>query len=211
MKLKHIDNGKNFDFGNTSKEYAKYRDIYPKELYEKLYSLGIGHKNTTWLDMGLVGNMGITDNMMLRSYKKGKSFFLQKKEPKNLANKIIKDLKVVTPDANTPVRRLSGGNVQKVLVGREIAASPTVLMAAYPVRGLDINSSYTIYNLLTEQKEKGVAVIFVGEDLDVLIDLCDRILVLSGGRVTGIVDGRTAKKEELGLLMTKTKQGKENE
>ena len=137
--------------------------------------------------------------------------FLQKKEPKKLANKIIEDLKVVTPDANTPVRRLSGGNVQKVLVGREIAASPTVLMAAYPVRGLDINSSYTIYNLLTEQKEKGVAVIFVGEDLDVLIDLCDRILVLSGGRVTGIVDGRTAKKEELGLLMTKAKSGKENE
>ena len=163
------------------------------------------------LGMGLVGNMGITDNMMLRSYKKGHSFFLQKKEPKNLANKIIKELNVVTPDANTPVRRLSGGNVQKVLVGREIAASPTVLMAAYPVRGLDINSSYTIYNLLTEQKEKGVAVIFVGEDLDVLIDLCDRILVLSGGRVTGIVDGRTTKKDELGLLMTKAKQGKENE
>ena len=157
------------------------------------------------LGMGLVGNMGIADNMMLRSYKKGKTMFLERKEPKKLANKIINDLNVVTPDANTPVRRLSGGNVQKVLVGREIAASPTVLMAAYPVRGLDINSSYTIYNLLTEQKEKGVAVIFVGEDLDVLIDLCDRILVLSGGRVTGIVDGRTAKKEEIGLLMTKAK------
>ncbi len=157
------------------------------------------------LGMGLVGNMGITDNMMLRSYKKGKSAFLERKEPKKLAEKIIKDLNVVTPDTTTPVRRLSGGNVQKVLVGREIAASPTVLMAAYPVRGLDINSSYTIYNLLTEQKEKGVAVVFVGEDLDVLIDLCDRILVLSGGRVTGIVDGRTAKKEEIGLLMTKSK------
>ncbi len=156
------------------------------------------------LGMGLVGNMGIADNMMLRSYKKGKTMFLERKEPKKLANKIIDDLKVVTPDANTPVRRLSGGNVQKVLVGREIAASPTVLMAAYPVRGLDINSSYTIYNLLTEQKEQGVAVIFVGEDLDVLIDLCDRILVISGGRVTGIVDGRTAKKEEIGLLMTKS-------
>ncbi|MBR4286622.1 MAG: ABC transporter ATP-binding protein [Clostridia bacterium] len=160
------------------------------------------------LGMGLVGNMGIADNMMLRSYKRGKSMFLERKEPKKLANKIIDDLKVVTPDANTPVRRLSGGNVQKVLVGREIAASPTVLMAAYPVRGLDINSSYTIYNLLTEQKEKGVAVIFVGEDLDVLLDLCDRILVLSDGRVTGIVDGRTAKKEEIGLLMTKSKEGK---
>ncbi len=157
------------------------------------------------LGMGLVGNMGITDNMMLRSYKKGKSAFLERKEPKKLAEKIIKELNVVTPDTTTPVRRLSGGNVQKVLVGREIAASPTVLMAAYPVRGLDINSSYTIYNLLTEQKEKGVAVVFVGEDLDVLIDLCDRILVLSGGRVTGIVDGRTAKKDEIGLLMTKSK------
>ncbi|HAQ63573.1 MAG TPA: ABC transporter ATP-binding protein, partial [Ruminococcaceae bacterium] len=155
------------------------------------------------LGMGLVGNMDIIDNMMLRSYRKGKSVFLERKSPKNLADKIINDLEVVTPSATTPVRRLSGGNVQKVLVGREIASSPTVLMAAYPVRGLDINSSYTIYNLLNEQKEKGVAVIFVGEDLDVLIDLCDRILVICGGRVTGIVNGREAKKEEIGLLMTK--------
>ncbi len=158
------------------------------------------------LGMGLVGNMGIADNMMLRSYRKGKTMFLERKEPKKLANKIVEELNVVTPDTNTPVRRLSGGNVQKVLVGREIAASPTVLMAAYPVRGLDINSSYTIYNLLTQQKEKGVAVIFVGEDLDVLIDLCDRILVMSAGRVTGLLDGRTAKKEEIGLLMTKAKE-----
>lgn len=159
------------------------------------------------LGMGLVGNMDITDNMMLRSYRKGHSMFLKRKEPKDLAEKIIKDLQVVTPDTKTPVRRLSGGNVQKVLVGREIASSPTVLMAAYPVRGLDINSSYTIYNLLNGQKEKGVAVIFVGEDLDVLIELCDRILVISGGKVTGILDGRTAKKDEIGLLMTKKTNG----
>lgn len=157
------------------------------------------------LGMGLVGNMDITDNMMLRSYRKGHSLFLKRKEPHDLAEKIVRDLQVVTPNTKTPVRRLSGGNVQKVLVGREIAASPTVLMAAYPVRGLDINSSYTIYKLLNEQKEKGVAVIFVGEDLDVLIDLCDRIMVISSGRVTGIVEGTTATKEELGLLMTKTK------
>jgi simple sugar transport system ATP-binding protein len=165
------------------------------------------------LGMGLVGNMDIIDNMMLRSYRKGKSVFVERKQPKALAEKIIEDLQVVTPDAKTPVRRLSGGNVQKVLVGREIAASPTVLMAAYPVRGLDINSSYMIYNLLNEQKENGVAVIFVGEDLDVLIELCDRILVVCGGRVTGIVNGREAKKEELGLLMTKgnAKGGKSDE
>ena len=155
------------------------------------------------LGMGLVGNMDIVDNMMLRSYKKGKSLFVDRKQPKNLAKKIIDDLGVVTPGTSTPVRRLSGGNVQKILVGREIAASPTVLMAAYPVRGLDINSSYLIYNLLNQQKESGVAVIFVGEDLDVLLELCDRIMVISSGRISGIVDARTATKEELGLLMTK--------
>ena len=156
------------------------------------------------LGMGLVGNMDIVDNMMLRSYRKGNSVFLDRSKPGKLADEIIEELEVVTPSAHTPVRRLSGGNVQKVLVGREIASAPKVLMAAYPVRGLDINSSYTIYNLLNKQKGNGAAVIFVGEDLDVLIELCDRILVIGSGKVTGIVDGRTANKSEIGLLMVKT-------
>ena len=156
------------------------------------------------LGMGLVGNMDIVDNMMLRSYRKGHSVFLDRKNPQELAEKIIESLEVSTPDVHTPVRRLSGGNVQKVLVGREIAAAPTVLMAAYPVRGLDINASYTIYHLLTAQKQKGVAVVFVGEDLDVLLALCDRIMVICGGRITGILDARTVTKEEVGYLMTKT-------
>ena len=156
------------------------------------------------LGMGLVCNMDIIDNMMLRSYKKGNSAFLDRKDPKKLAEKIIESLEVVTPGATTPVRRLSGGNVQKVLVGREIAANPKVLMAAYPVRGLDINSSYMIYNLLTKQKENGVAVVFVGEDLDVLVELCDRIMVINSGKITGMLDGRNTTKEEIGLLMTKT-------
>lgn len=154
------------------------------------------------LGMGLVGNMGITDNMMLRSYRRGDSVFVDRKAPESLANEIVQNLQVVTPDNHTAVRKLSGGNVQKVLVGREIAAGPKVLMAAYPVRGLDINSSYLIYNLLTEQKKNGVAVIFVGEDLDVLLSLCDRIMVVSGGKVTGTVDARGAEKDEIGLLMT---------
>ena len=161
------------------------------------------------LGMGLVGNMDIVDNMMLRSYKGGKTAFLSRKEPKMLADDIIEKLEVSTPSASTPVRRLSGGNVQKVLVGREIALGPKVLMVAYPVRGLDINSSYTIYGLLSEQKEKGTAVIFVGEDLDVLIELCDRIMVINSGCITGIVDGKTATKEEIGLLMTKSVEREE--
>ncbi|MBR2902538.1 MAG: ABC transporter ATP-binding protein [Clostridia bacterium] len=155
------------------------------------------------LGMGLVGSMGMSDNMMLRSYRQGKSAFTDRRSPKALAEDIKERLEVVTPGISTPVRKLSGGNVQKVLVGREIAAAPTVLMTAYAVRGLDINTSYTIYHLLNEQKEKGVAVVFVGEDLDVLLGLADRILVLCDGQVTGIVDARNTTKEAIGLMMTK--------
>ena len=162
------------------------------------------------LGMGLVGNMDIIDNMMLRTYSSGRPVFLDRQPSKILADDIIKSLEVVTPGPTTPVRRLSGGNVQKVLVGREIASAPSVLMAAYPVRGLDINSSYMIYKLLNEQKKNGVAVMFVGEDLDVLIELCDRIMVICAGTVTGILDGRTAEKKEIGLLMTKLKEADKN-
>ena len=158
------------------------------------------------LGMGLVGSMGMTGNMLLRSYRKGHGVFTDRKTPKKLAENVMEQLEVVTPNVAFPVRRLSGGNVQKVLVGREIAQEPSVLMTAYAVRGLDINTSYTIYNLLTEQKMKGVAVVYVGEDLDVLLELCDRILVLCGGQVSGIVDARTTTKEEVGLLMTRFKK-----
>lgn len=154
------------------------------------------------LGMGLVGGMGMTGNMMLRSWNRGKGIFVDRKAPEKLAAEVLSNLEVVTPGVEYPVRKLSGGNVQKVLVGREIASAPSVLMSAYAVRGLDINTSYTIYNLMCEQKAKGVAVIFVGEDLDVLMELCDRILVLCAGKVSGIVDARTTTKEDLGLLMT---------
>ena len=115
---------------------------------------------------------------------------------------VIEDLSVVTPSTETPVRRLSGGNVQKVLLGREIKAGPNVIITAYPVRGLDINSSYTIYNILNKQKLDGVGVLFVGEDLDVMMALCDKILVLCHGKVMGVVHAHKTTKEELGLMMT---------
>ncbi|MEG0740612.1 MAG: ABC transporter ATP-binding protein [Clostridia bacterium] len=161
------------------------------------------------LGMGLVASMGTTGNMMLRTYRRGRSFFSDRRTPRALAEQIIQELEVVTPGVEAPVGRMSGGNVQKVLVGREIASAPRVLMVAYPVRGLDINSSHTIYRLLNEQKKRGTVVLCVGEDLDVLLSLCDRILVLSAGYVSGIVDARTATKEEVGLLMTQANQHKE--
>lgn len=154
------------------------------------------------LGMGLVGSMNIPDNMMLRSYKEGHLGLTDRKKPYDLAKKVVEELEVATPNLDTPVRKLSGGNVQKVLVGRELASEPSLLMAAYAVRGLDINTSYAIYRLLNERKLRGGAVIYVGEDLDVLLELCDRILVLCGGKVSGIVDGRTAKKDQVGLMMT---------
>ena len=162
------------------------------------------------LGMGLVGSMDLTDNMMLRSFREGKSVFADRRHPRELAGRVVKELSVNTPGLSIPVRRLSGGNVQKVLVGREIAAEPKVLMTAYATRGLDINSSYTIYDLINQQKEKGVAVLYVGEDLDVLLELCDRILVLCAGRVNGIVDGRTVTKEQVGMLMTSLQEGAES-
>ena len=170
----------------------------------KIRQLGVGMAFVPEdrLGMGLVGSMGMTNNMMLRSWKNGKSIFFNKKDPEALANRIWNDLEVVTPSTDFPVRRMSGGNIQKVLVGREIASEPNVLLTAYAVRGLDINTSYAIYNLLTEQKMKGVAVIYVGEELDVLLELCDRILVLCGGKVSGIVDARNTTKEEVGFMMT---------
>ena len=155
------------------------------------------------LGMGLVGSMDLADNMMLRSFRKGRGFFTDRKSPRKLAQNVVDELEVSTPGISTPVRRLSGGNVQKVLVGREIASAPTVLLTAYAVRGLDINSSYTIYNLINKQKAAGVAVIYVGEDLDVLLELADKILVLCGGKVSGIVEGRSASKRDVGMMMTK--------
>ena len=162
------------------------------------------------LGMGLVANMDLADNMMLRTFRRGHSFFTDRKGPRKIAENVVHDLEVSTPSLSTPVRKLSGGNVQKVLVGREITSAPKVLLTAYAVRGLDINSSYTIYNLINDQKKRGVAVVYVGEDLDVLVELCDRILVLCGGKVSGVIPGRGADKREIGMMMTRV-GGTENE
>lgn len=154
------------------------------------------------LGMGLAPSFSMTDNMMLKTYCEGKTPFVDRKSARERAKKLIDKLGIVTPSTETPVRRLSGGNVQKILVGREIESSPNVIITAYPVRGLDINSSYQIYDILNEQKQKGVGILFVGEDLDVMLALCDKILVLCHGEVMGVVHASKTTKEEIGLMMT---------
>ena len=156
------------------------------------------------LGMGLVASMGMVDNMLLKSYRSNKGPFVNKKPARALAEELVDRLQIQTAGVDMPVRMMSGGNVQKVLLGREIHSGPNLLIAAYPVRGLDIHSSFTIYDLLNEQKQRHVAVIFIGEDLDVLLELSDRIMVLCNGRISGIVDAKTTAKEELGLMMTGT-------
>ncbi|SMC55124.1 ABC transporter ATP-binding protein [Papillibacter cinnamivorans] len=153
------------------------------------------------LGMGLVAGMNIVDNVMLKNYHASPGLFMDRAAGKKLAEKIVKRFDISTPSVFHIVKKLSGGNIQKVLLGREVDMNPHLLITAYPVRGLDIGASYNIYDVLNEQKRSGVGVLFIGEDLDVLLQLCDRILVLHAGRSMGIVDPRVTSKEELGLMM----------
>ncbi len=175
--------------------------LSPKKIIEKGIAMSFIPEDR--LNMGLAPSLSITDNMMLKTYK-GKWYnpFVNRKSARAKANEIIENLSIVTPGTETPVRKLSGGNVQKVLVGREIQAGPNVIIIAYPVRGLDINSSYAIYDILNKQKKNGVGILYVGEDLDVLMALCDKIMVLCHGKVMGVVHADKVTKEELGLMMT---------
>ena len=192
------------DSDGNVKDLAKMNSVEIQEL-----GVSLAFVPEDRIGMGLVGDMDMTDNMMLRSYHNGKGGLLDRRGPRQLASEIKDQLEVMTPSISAPVRQMSGGNVQKVLVGREIAQNPKILMVAYPTRGIDINSSHTIYKLLNEQKKHGVAVICVIEDLDVLLALSDRIAVLCGGKISGVVNGRTATKEGIGLLMTKHEKGGE--
>ena len=172
----------------------------PREIIKKGISMSFIPEDR--LGMGLAASMGMVDNMLLKSYLNGRGPFVRRREARELARRLVGQLDIVTPGVDTPVRRLSGGNVQKVLLGREIESNPHVLITAYAVRGLDIHSSYMIYDALNAQKKKGVGILFIGEDLDVLLELCDRILVLCHGQVTGVVDAKGTTKEQLGLMMT---------
>jgi general nucleoside transport system ATP-binding protein len=171
----------------------------PREIIRKGISMSFIPEDR--LGMGLVASMDMVDNLILKEYHGQKGIFIDRKPIKEKAEMLIKKLDIRTPGVHHPVKQLSGGNIQKVLLGREIESNPHLLITAYPVRGLDIGASYTIYDLLNEQKQKDVAILYIGEDLDVLLELCDRILVLCDGRITGIVEAATATKEQLGLLM----------
>lgn len=161
------------------------------------------------LGMGLVAGMSVMNNVILKSYNRNPGPFLDRKFARTLAEQIVHDFDISTPSVTHEVKKLSGGNIQKVLLGREIWLAPKVLITAYPVRGLDIGASYNIYRVLNEQKKKGVAVLFIGEDLDVLKSISDRLMVIHGGEVVDIVDPEKVTKEDIGMMMLGHKPGTE--
>ena len=191
---------RNIKSGQIAHEGESIIGLPSKEIIKRGISMSFIPEDR--LGMGLVPSMSITDNMMLKTYNDNKGIFVDRKKARENAKNLIEKLNIVTPSTETPVRRLSGGNVQKVLVGREIESSPNVIITAYPVRGLDINSSYQIYDILNEQKQKGAGILFIGEDLDVMLALCDKIMVICHGKIMGVVHAEKTTKEELGLMMT---------
>ncbi len=157
------------------------------------------------LGMGLISDGDIVENLMLRDNTEKRNLFVDRRSADEKAHSLIEKLEIATPGTKTPVRMLSGGNIQKVLLGREILRSPRILIVAYPVRGLDINSSYMVYQMLNDEKKKGAAILFIAEDLDVIMEISDRVMVLSDGVISGIVDPKTTSRETIGTLMTKSR------
>jgi simple sugar transport system ATP-binding protein len=181
----------------------------PREIISKGISMSFIPEDR--LGMGLVASMDMVENLMLKAFHKGKGIFIDRKPVREKALEIKKKLDIKTPSIYYPIKNLSGGNIQKILLGRELDSNPHLLIMAYPVRGLDINTCYTIYELINEQKAKGVSVLFIGEDLDVLMQICDRIMVICDGTVTGTVDPQTCVKEDIGLLMAGGLEGEVKE
>ena len=153
------------------------------------------------LGMGLVAGMNIIDNVMLRTYDENPGIFMNREAGIKRAEAIVGSYDISTPSIRHAVKKLSGGNIQKVLLGREIDMNPKVLVTAYPVRGLDIGASFVVYSMLNKQKQSGVGVVFIGEDLDVLLSLSDRLMVMHDGKVMGIVNPKETTKEQIGLMM----------
>jgi len=195
---------------------ADITKLSPRDIIKRGISMSFVPEDR--LGMGLVGGMNIIDNVLLKAYQNMPGMTVNRKEGKKIAEGIIDRFEISTPGPYHIVKKLSGGNIQKVLLGRELLLEPELLITAYPVRGLDIGASYNIYDILNEQKQKGVGILFIGEDLDVLLGLSDRIMVMYNGRITGILDAKSTTKEEIGMLMLghgtnhddRTEDGKED-
>lgn len=158
-------------------------------------------------DRGAVGsapNLSVAENMALKSYRRppiGGRLFMNRKTMRDRAVELIKRFDISTPGPDTPARKLSGGNLQKVILAREISSNPQVIIAAYPTRGLDIGATENVRNILVDERNGGVAILLISEDLDEVFALSDRIAVLYEGEIVGILPRAEADRERVGLMM----------
>jgi simple sugar transport system ATP-binding protein len=161
---------------------------------------------------GMIQEFSVAENMILRDFGRepfSRRGFLLLRTIAGFADKLIQRFQIKTPSRDTPAKSLSGGNIQKAVVARELAREPHVLVAAQPTRGVDIGATEYIHALLLEQRYKGTAILLISEDLDEIMALSDRIAVIYEGQIMGIVDGREATPEQLGLLMAGVKEEQE--
>jgi len=174
----------------------------------KIIGEKVGHIPEDRLGVGLVPNLPVSDNVIMKSYKKrpiSSGPFLNRSAIASFASKLTERFRIATPSVQTPVRLLSGGNLQKTLLAREISISPRLMVAMHPTRGLDIGATEAVQKLLLEQRGEGAALLLISEDLEEILELSDRVMVLYEGEVQGIVDARNADVESIGLMMAGVK------
>jgi ABC-type uncharacterized transport system ATPase subunit len=171
---------------------------------DKIIEAGVAFIPEDRLGMGLVPNLSLVQNLILKRYKKeySRRGMLNHRYAQEKATQIVKDFDIKNSGMSRPVKLMSGGNQQKLLLAREISKRPVLLIAAYPSRGLDISATEAVHKILLEQKQQGTAILLISEDLDELVNLSDRIAVMFEGRIMGIVDSCQANYEEIGLMMT---------
>lgn len=175
------------------------------ESVQKIESMGMANIPEDRLKEGLVPDFSISENLMLGLHKsrfyKFHGNLLNSREVDQFSNECIKDFEIATPSAKQVTRHLSGGNIQKVVIARELSGNPICLVANMPTRGLDVGAIEYVHNRLLKQCGKGCGVLLFSDDLDEIMNLADRILVIFKGMIVGELDPKTASRNEIGLLM----------
>jgi simple sugar transport system ATP-binding protein len=153
---------------------------------------------------GVVPYFTVAQNLLLvdnRDHRYSRFGFLRRAAIRRHCQELISEFDVRTPSLDTPARNLSGGNIQKLIMARELSGSPRVLLVAQPTRGIDVGATLYIHERLADQRDHGTAVLIVSEDLDEIMTICDRVLVMYEGQIIGSADPRVNSREDIGLMM----------
>jgi len=217
--------------GNGQKELIEVVTGLRKATAGKVYIMGedvtnkpprvilkknVAHIPEERIEMGIVPNMNISENLILKYYNEPpfvKEFYneklrivLNEEEIEKFSNRLVKEYEIMTPSIKTPAKLLSGGNIQRLILARELSSNPSLIIAAHPTYGLDVGATEYIRKLLLKEREKGAAILLVSEDLEEIMSLSDRIAVIFAGEFVGIVKAEEANIEDIGLMMAGIKR-----